>query len=175
MYNNLTQDDFTWKDYDNELYFNEHQKWELKFNISDAELVGSSDSVDKIPLVISKYQLIFDYLKLYADAFQQCKLNNVCGDVVNESDSVIVNYLYTKAYAAITSTSMTNTEWEAAHTAAEMIQETAQNKSSVEWFKLVDNYYINELIILIEDGDKILDHNIGTLIMMVKENKMAGA
>ena len=68
MYNKINADQFTWRKYDKQLRINKHNILELVFNISDAHLLGSSDSVDKIKEIISKYQLQFDYFELYKDA-----------------------------------------------------------------------------------------------------------
>lgn len=84
MYNNINMHSFDWKYYDQNLITNSHELLELKFNISDAVLLGSSDSVDKMPKIISKFQLQFNEKKLYQDAYNDCKLNPACSKVVNE-------------------------------------------------------------------------------------------
>lgn len=78
MFNNINEHSFDWKYYGQNIETNGHNLLELKFNVSDAVLLGSSDSVDSIPEVTSKYQLQFNEKKLYQDAYNQCRLNSVC-------------------------------------------------------------------------------------------------
>ena len=103
---------YTYKKYAKEVITNEHSLLELKFNISDAILLGSGDSVQSMTEVISKYQLQFNNKKLMYDAFEKCKSNDVCSKVVDEPDSEILNYLYADAYSTLSEESMTNEEWE---------------------------------------------------------------
>ena len=100
-------------------------------------------------------------------------MNDVCSDVVNESDSEIINYLYTTAYESIETTSMENSDWEEAQIQAELISEIAKNKSSVKWFKLVDDYYITQLPLRQADLEATIDNKTITLKDMHKARKMA--
>lgn len=60
MFNNMNKHSFDWKMYNQSIARNDHDLLELKFNISDAILKGSGDSVVNMPEVISKYQLQFN-------------------------------------------------------------------------------------------------------------------
>lgn len=55
MYNNINENSFDWKIEKSVLETNEHDLLELKFNTSKAVLLGSSDSVFKVPEVINRY------------------------------------------------------------------------------------------------------------------------
>ena len=65
-YNNINKNSIDYKMYDlkQDLIFNEHDMLELKFNLSDAVLLGSSESVSKTSEVINKFQLGFDMIVL---------------------------------------------------------------------------------------------------------------
>ena len=70
LFNNINSHSFDWKMYKQQVVRNDHELLELKFNISDAVLKGSGDSVINMPEVISKYQLQFNEKKLYMDALR---------------------------------------------------------------------------------------------------------
>ena len=94
-----------------------------------------------MPEVISKYQVTFNNFKIKQDAYKACKENKVCGATVDASDSEILNFLYRKAYKTIANTPMTNEEWDAATIVAESYSEISNDKESMEWFKLVNQFY----------------------------------
>ena len=78
MFNNINTDAFTWKKYPTEIVKNQHDLLELKFNLSDAMLLGSGDSYQNIPELLSRYQLNFNLFKLKKDAYIQCRQNVAC-------------------------------------------------------------------------------------------------
>ena len=59
IFNNSNVDAFTWKNYDlgASLYYNAHEMQEVKFNVSDAVLLGSTSSVEKLPEIISRFRV----------------------------------------------------------------------------------------------------------------------
>ena len=82
--------------------------YELLFNLTDATLKGTSNSVEPMAEVISKYQVTFNNFKLKEDAYNACKANKICGENVDASDSEILNYMYRRAYQTIANTPLTN-------------------------------------------------------------------
>lgn len=60
MYNGINKHTHDWKIYHTTLKRNSHNLLELQINTSDAVLMGSGDSVEKIPEVVSKYQVQLD-------------------------------------------------------------------------------------------------------------------
>ena len=52
---------------------NEHNMLELKFNLSDAVLLGSGDSVKQTSEVLNKYKVSFDKNLLDLDSYKQCQ------------------------------------------------------------------------------------------------------
>ena len=57
MFHGINKHSFDWKIYNNTLTHNSHNLLELQFNLSDAVLLGSGDSMEQIPEVISTYQV----------------------------------------------------------------------------------------------------------------------
>jgi hypothetical protein len=55
MYEGLNQDSFDWKTYPKNITLNQYGLLEMQFNVSDATLKGSSDSIEDIGEVISRY------------------------------------------------------------------------------------------------------------------------
>ena len=54
-FGDTNQDLYTYKTYPKQLVTNGHNLLELKFNISDAVLLGSGDSIESMTEVVSKY------------------------------------------------------------------------------------------------------------------------
>ena len=148
LFNKINSHSFDWRMYKQQIGRNNHELLELKLNISDAVLKGSGDSVEKMPEVISKYQLQFNQSKLHMDAYTQCKSNSICSKVVNEDDAKILNYFMTKQYAELANTPMNVEKWEAANDAIDELVEISKNKSSIDWFWFVDQYYEKEIVTL---------------------------
>ena len=70
-YNDINVNSFEYKKYaiQNSLVMNEHKMLELKFNLSDAVLLGSGDSVKQTSEVLNKFQLGFDKNILDQDSY----------------------------------------------------------------------------------------------------------
>ena len=68
--------------------------YELKLNISDVELVGSGNSIDFMPEVLTKYQVNANINHIKKDAYLMCMNNTICGDIILESASTIKNEMY---------------------------------------------------------------------------------
>lgn len=115
-------------------------------NLSDALLMGSADSIELMPEVITRYQLQFNHMKLYQDAFLACKQNKKCSSVVNELDSTILNQMMKTKIENLSTKPRNKTEWDKANAEIEKLSVIARNKSSLEWFKVVDEYYYDEII-----------------------------
>lgn len=104
-------------------------------------LRGSGDSVEKMPEVISSYSLVFDRDKLEKDAYDACKKNSECASIISKSDSEILSSMIDETYSTISSTSMTNEQWEKARQEADAMIEHSKNPSSKEWFEIVKKHY----------------------------------
>ena len=64
---------YDWKTYENAtLQVNNHNLMELKFDLSDATLLGSADYIEAMPEVVSRYQVRVNSAKLEEDAFTNC-------------------------------------------------------------------------------------------------------
>jgi hypothetical protein len=148
VYKGLTEDQFTWKKYPKKVVFNNHEMYELKFNLSDVELLGSSDSAEYIPELINRLRILFNVKTVKRDSYEQCKQNSICSQNIAEDDSTIVNYYISNAYSSLSETSMTNDGWEKARMEAEEVLELAKNKSSEAWFDKIDDYYKVQLTII---------------------------
>lgn len=57
----------------------------------------------------------------------------------------------TKAYSSLKTKAMTVDEWKTAQAEAKSIKEKAKDKSSMTWFKKVDEYYMKEIVTLKTD------------------------
>lgn len=86
-----------------------------------------------------------DTHKIRRDAYFACKNNSVCSAVVDATDSEILNYMYKDAYKETEKKAMSNDAWTAARTKAENYYLIAKDKTSNDWFKLVDEYYLKML------------------------------
>ena len=61
-YNSINKNIFEWKKYNSSsLQQNSHGLLEMNFDISDATLQGSSDHIEKMTEVVSRYQLRLNY------------------------------------------------------------------------------------------------------------------
>jgi len=136
----INPDQLTWKEYDlgSTLFKNPYDMVELQLNLTDASLRGSSASIMKSPEYLSHYKVSLNRFQVYQDAYLNCKANRACSEVVRESNSSILNFMYEDAYSQAEGTSLTNEEWEKAHLVAEQYFETAKDPSSPKWFKMVD-------------------------------------
>ena len=45
------------------------------------------------------------------DSYDRCKANDVCREIVNEENGVILNYMMNEVYNRVTNKAMTNEEW----------------------------------------------------------------
>ena len=52
---NVNENLFNWHVYDNIIQVNSHSQYELKFNLSDAVISGTDDSIKRMDLVESNY------------------------------------------------------------------------------------------------------------------------
>ena len=118
IFNNSNEDAFTWKQYDlaASLYYNAHEMQEVKFNVSDAVLLGSTSSVEKLPEIISRFRVNLNMQKLYYDAyFKGCLEYDACKAIVKMTPDDIFNAHYRVIYDKNANEAMTNEEWEKAH------------------------------------------------------------
>ena len=100
VYNNLTEDPFTWKQYNSSanLRYNKHGMMELVLDTRDATLLGSDQSIEKMIEVINRYQITYrkDYLRM--DAYKKCLNTTSCAIIVNEKPANIINAHYKSIY-----------------------------------------------------------------------------
>lgn len=107
-YKKVNQDLYSPLKFNNTILVNDHEIKELKFNLSDAVLEGSGDSVDLMQEAVNQFILTFDRNQLGRDSFFKCIRDKFCGGVVNSSESDILTYYYDKAYDDISSASTQN-------------------------------------------------------------------
>ena len=62
--------------------------------------------------------------------------------MVNELDSVILNYLMANQIESLTKNPKNVTEWQKANKRILELQEIAKDRSSNDWFRKVDEYYV---------------------------------
>jgi hypothetical protein len=125
--------------------------------------------------VINQFRLKFDKSKIRRNAYLSCKSNPVCSEVVSESDTEILQYLYTQAYSKLSDTPMTNKEWDNARQKAESYQKISQNKSSDDWADLVDDYYMKKAATRSTEATTISEDLITKLTESITENKAIAA
>ena len=70
--------EFTWKNYNNSMELNNHLLTELKFNLSDVNLMGTENSYKYMPENMNRIQVRFDYDLMMNDAFGQCRESPEC-------------------------------------------------------------------------------------------------
>mmetsp|Transcript_11629 Transcript_11629/g.17644 ORF Transcript_11629/g.17644 Transcript_11629/m.17644 type:complete len:251 (+) Transcript_11629:690-1442(+) len=99
-YDNINNDIYTWKKYNSSVLFeNSHGLLELAFNMSDATLRGTSDHIDLMTEVISRYQVRLDHDKMQLDAYAACMNSTRCSSIINDSKAKIVNDLIDKIFS----------------------------------------------------------------------------
>jgi hypothetical protein len=98
-YNGINEDAITWKTYETPLRQNRHSMLELPISLKDADLLGSENSFNQTMEVINQFRIKFDKSKIRRNAYLSCKSNPVCSEVVSESDTEILQYLYKQAYS----------------------------------------------------------------------------
>ena len=90
----VNQNLFSWHGYDNIIQVNSHGQYELKFNLSDAEIQGTADSIKRMDLVKSNYQLRADVSQLKKDAFASCtaaKFGSKCAQMADSLSKAASN------------------------------------------------------------------------------------
>lgn len=72
-YNAVNKDSMTWKAYPefNSISYNDRGMAELKFNLSDAYLLGTKNHKDRMDVVETRYQVRFDYRRFLYDIHLQ--------------------------------------------------------------------------------------------------------
>ena len=70
-YNSVNENAFTWKEYQDfkRVMTNDHGFAEMRFNLSDATLLGSNDHKDPMDIVETRYHVRFDYRRLLFDIY----------------------------------------------------------------------------------------------------------
>ena len=69
---------------------NSHNLLELKFDLSDATLLGTADFLEKMPEVVSRYQVRLNNKEIQMGAMTNCTLVEKCSDIINDSKIEIV-------------------------------------------------------------------------------------
>lgn len=91
-YLNINQDIFTWKQQDiGNVSTNSHGLLEMVFNLSDATLMGSSDHIEKMTEVVSRYQIRLNNQILKENAYINCTVMEECSSLINLAPSKIAN------------------------------------------------------------------------------------
>ena len=109
IYKNINEDPFTWKPFNlsDSIYKNQHDMVEIRINTTDVDLLGSGSSVEKMPEVLSRFQLTLDTHKMELDAYNNCQNNKACKAIISTSNAEIMNYYYSSAYNVANSKPMT--------------------------------------------------------------------
>lgn len=124
MFNKINRNFLAWKRYERNLTLNEHDMFELKFNLSDAHLFGSGDSNEKMDEVINRYRLQFNLVQLRMDVLALCHQQDSCAAVMNElSDSQIYNFKQGLIYKKKSDSQLNNTEWQELSKESEQLSE----------------------------------------------------
>ena len=99
-YGGINQNQFEWKHYNSRLTTNKFGLQEIKFNLSDVTLLGSSGSIDPINEVINRFQVRLDKDKLDSHSYYYCKVSQDCPfhQYLNVSDAdlyqSLIEYFY---------------------------------------------------------------------------------
>jgi hypothetical protein len=82
-YNGVNKNLFDWKIYKsfNNLTPNEHNLFELKFDLSDATLQGTPNHKELMPYVIPTYQVRIDIYQMCIDFYNECKNDSNCSSL----------------------------------------------------------------------------------------------
>lgn len=65
----------------------------------------------------------------------------------------------TKQYTSLSNDAMSTAEWAIANAKVDEIMDVARNKSSLQWFMLVDDYYEDEILDLKDARSTAVDEN----------------
>ena len=76
------KEDIIWKDLSSMIHQNSHDFPEILLNSSDIYFSGSEDSPEKMTIISTKFDLVFDYNLLFKDAFDGCMANETCSQAV---------------------------------------------------------------------------------------------
>ena len=83
-YNGINENIYEWKGYnDTKLIENSHGLLELQFDLNDATLMGSSNHLERITEVISRYQVRLNTTHLRIKAPETCLKDRECSDILN--------------------------------------------------------------------------------------------
>lgn len=72
------KEDIIWSDLSSMIKQNSHDFPEIQLDPSDIYFSGSEDSPEKMTIISTKFNLLFDYNVLFKDAFDQCMSNFTC-------------------------------------------------------------------------------------------------
>ena len=64
---------------------------------------------------------------------------------MNEADSVILNYMMNKAVKDLVQNAKNQTQWQQANAKVNKLMADSKNRQSMEWFRIVDQYYQKEV------------------------------
>lgn len=78
-YGDINQDVLTWKVYNKHLKGIDDRSFEIRFNLSDVTLHGTSDSVVPIREIVNRLQVVTDQKLIEHDAFVDC-FKGKCSD-----------------------------------------------------------------------------------------------
>ena len=86
--------DYDWKTYNNTIVENGHHLHELQFDLNDAAIRGTIDTIKQMELVFSTFQLWANLQNILIDAYDNCTStqNTKCNSVITESFAKLVNF-----------------------------------------------------------------------------------
>jgi len=70
VYNKLTKNLTTWKEYEVKIQLNNHNFLEIPLNLTDVTLLGTSNSVNDIDEIINRFQIRLDLDEVEKDAYE---------------------------------------------------------------------------------------------------------
>ena len=65
----------------NSLYVNSHDALEANISLESIRIKGSSQIIEKVPVVSTEFTVNLDYLKIYKEAYEECENNWTCGNI----------------------------------------------------------------------------------------------
>jgi hypothetical protein len=93
-YNGINQNIYLWKKYNStSLRVNTHGLLELPFDLSDATLKGSSDYIEKMTEVISRYQVRLNFRTIQENAVTNCTKTAACSEILSDSKADMENWI----------------------------------------------------------------------------------
>mmetsp|Transcript_11455 Transcript_11455/g.17256 ORF Transcript_11455/g.17256 Transcript_11455/m.17256 type:complete len:177 (+) Transcript_11455:261-791(+) len=164
-YNGINDDIFTWKSYENstEVVENNHNLLELKFDLSDAVLMGTENHLEKMNQVISRYQIRVDQNLVKQDSLKECLDDPACSSIIDDSMASMFNALVEEILSGYET--MSASERTAATASIKTLSSLAQSEEQDDKMQLMESYYIDFLPVKVEDLEAKKQSNLEGLVL----------